>query len=284
MSNVVIRNNSDISIAEKFGFSESQLDLVKRTVAKNATDDELELFFYRCKELQLNPLMPGQVYFIKFKNRKTGEWNPGSIVIGIDGFRSRASRTGKLSGIKRGVIRNDKGQCVGGWADVYRSDWTHPAHEEVPLNEYIDTYKDTWRNMPETMIKKVAEVAALRMAFPDDLAGLYLREEFDQAERPVKDVTAESSAVVPAALPSPASKRKPTENQLKRLFAIARSSGTSQDDLKRMLSEKFALTTTKDLDLDQYNQLCDSLLDPSPPPDNNTEQFDEEISDSVELS
>jgi len=36
--------------------------------------------------------------------------------------------------------------------------------------------------MPETMIKKVAEAAALRMAFPEDLSGIYSHEEMHRAD------------------------------------------------------------------------------------------------------
>lgn len=157
-------------------FSKEQLDLITRTIAKGATPDELKLFLYRCKQLGLDPLKPGQIHFIKYGQ------GPGSIVVGIEGFRAKAVRTGKLSGIKRGAIRDDKGKCVGAWAEVYRSDWQHPAREEVPLSEY-DTGRGVWTDMPETMIKKVAEAAALRMAFPDDLGGVYEKAEMDQAEK-----------------------------------------------------------------------------------------------------
>lgn len=156
-----------------------QLDLVKRTIAKGATTDELKLFLYRCKSLGLDPLKPGQIYFIKYGN------GPGTIVVGIEGFRAKAARTGQLSGIERGVLRDDKGNCIGGWAKVYRKDWQHPASEEVSLSEY-DTGRGSWAKMKETMIKKVAEAAALRMAFPDDLGGVYVKEEMDQAESPVR--------------------------------------------------------------------------------------------------
>jgi phage recombination protein Bet len=153
-----------------------QLDLITRTIAKGASKDELQLFLYRCKNLGLDPLKPGQIYFIKYGN------SPGTIVVGIEGFRSRAARTGKLSGIKRGAIRNAAGVLVGAFAEIYRSDWKECAREEVPLSEY-NTSKGNWAKMPETMIKKVAEAAALRMAFPDDLGGVYTKEEMDQAEK-----------------------------------------------------------------------------------------------------
>lgn len=164
-----------------FGFKAKDIELIKATVAKNATDEELKLFLYRAQILDLDPLKPGQIYFVKYGN------SPGTIVIGLDGFRARAAKTKRLAGIKRGIIRDDKGKCIGAWAEVYRNDWTHPAREEVALAEY-NTYKAMWAKMPETMIKKVAEVAALRMAFPDELGGMYSDDEMKQADH-AKDVT-----------------------------------------------------------------------------------------------
>lgn len=153
-----------------------QMKLITDVVAKGATPDELKLFLYRCQNMGLDPLKPGQIYFIKYGN------SPGTIVVGIEGFRARAAQTGKLSGIKRGALRNDKGTLIGAFAEVFRADWKEPAREEVPLSEY-NTGRGNWQKMPETMIKKVAEAAALRMAFPDDLGGVYTKEEMDQAER-----------------------------------------------------------------------------------------------------
>lgn len=154
-----------------------QMKLITEVVAKKATPDELKLFLYRCKHLGLDPLTPGEIYFIKYNDN-----TPGNIVIGIDGFRSKAARTNKLKGIKRGIIYNKEGHCVGAWAEVYREGWDVPAREEVALHEY-NTGKAMWAKMPETMIKKVAEAAALRMAFPNELGGIYAHEEMDQAER-----------------------------------------------------------------------------------------------------
>lgn len=155
-------------------WTSDDIKLIRSTVARGATEEEFKLFLMRCKLMGLNPLKPGQIYFIKYGN------SPGTIVIGIEGFRARAQSTGKLSGISRGVVRNEKGECIGAWAEIHRSDWTHPAREEVSLKEYT-TGRGNWVEMPETMIKKVAEAAALRMAFPDDLGGIYTKEEMDQA-------------------------------------------------------------------------------------------------------
>lgn len=161
----------------RFAFTNKQMDYIRKNIAKNATDEELELFFYRCVQLELNPLMPGQIYFIKFGN------NAGTIILGIDGLRAHAYKTGKLSGINRGLIRSDIDlKLTGAWAEIKRTDWEKPVREEVSLAEYVDPRKPNWRTMPETMIKKVAEAAALRIAFPQDLGGLYINEEMNQAE------------------------------------------------------------------------------------------------------
>ncbi len=245
MNHLVSKESTSTSLAVKLGLTESQLDLVTRTVAKNATPDELELFFYRCKELGLNPLMPGQVYFLKFGNA------PGTIIVGIDGFRARAMRTGKHTGTKRGVIRNNEGVCIGAWADVYRKDWDHPGHVEVSLAEYIDLRKGTWKQMPETMIQKVAEVASLRLCFPEELGGIYSHEEMDQADKGMTNVSHTET--------HQRTNIKPSEAQLKRLFAIARSSGFTTEELKSILLKEYGHESTKDLNITEYNDLCSKL-------------------------
>lgn len=172
--------NQLATIQNQAQWTPEQYKLITDVVAKGATPDELKLFLYRCQHMGLDPLKPGMVHFIKYG---TGA---GTIVVGIDGFRSIAARTGKVSGVERGVHRDSDGKVVAGWCKVYRSDWTHPAHEEVPFGEYYkpngNNRPGPWQTMPATMIKKVAEAAALRMAFPDDLGGVYERSEMDQAE------------------------------------------------------------------------------------------------------
>ncbi len=156
-------------------FSETDLQLIKDTVAKNATDAELKLFLYRAKVLGLNPLKPGQLYFVKFGN------NAGTIVVGLDGFRSLAAKTGKHRGTKRGVTKDSQGNLSGGWAEVFRDGWEMPARADVSLAEF-SKQGGNWKAMPETMIQKVAECAALRMAFPDELGGVYGEDERVVAE------------------------------------------------------------------------------------------------------
>lgn len=52
----------------------------------------------------------------------------------------------------------------------------------VDFDEY-KAEKSIWRSKPKTMIAKVAEMHALRMACPEEMSQTYIEEEFDQPER-----------------------------------------------------------------------------------------------------
>ncbi len=177
--------SKDLIVKEQF--SETDLQLIKDTVAKNATTAELNLFLYRAKAMGLNPLKPGQIYFVKYGT------SAGTIVVGLDGFRSLAAKTGKHRGTRRGVTKDAEGNLIGGWAEVSREGWIHPARADVSLAEYGKN-QGNWKTMPETMITKVAECAALRMAFPDELGGVYGEDErivTEQAPPVVRHVDAQ---------------------------------------------------------------------------------------------
>ncbi len=153
-------------------FNDEETSLIKELYAKDSTETEFKIFLWNAGNRGLDP-RKNQIYFIKRGGKATFQ-------VSIDGYRLIAQRTGKLKGIERG-IRREAGELYA-WAKVWRSDWERPAYEEVSVKEYIGT-TPTWQKMPETMLKKCAETAALRMAFPDELGGTYGEEEMDQVDR-----------------------------------------------------------------------------------------------------
>ena len=58
----------------------------------------------------------------------------------------------------------------------------------------------------------------------------------------------------------------PTEPQIRRLYAIAKSKGWSHDGVKRMLEMNYKVKSSKDLTLEQYDAVC-LFLEKSNAPD-----------------
>ena len=163
-----------------------QVALVKRTIMPaGSTDDELKLFVGQCNRTGLDPFAR-QIYAIKSRGKiKT--------IVGIDGFRIIAERSGRYTGQKGPWWCGIDGKWVDVWIDslapvaarvgVLRSDFAEPLYAVAKLSSYT-TGRDVWKQMPEVMIAKVAEALALRRAFPHDLSGLYTADEMDQAVEP----------------------------------------------------------------------------------------------------
>lgn len=193
------------------------------------TDQELTMFMMMCKANKLNPWIR-EAYCIKYGD------NPATMVVGKEAFIKRAEASpeydGMSSGIivydpeagsleyRQGILRVGNEQIIGGWAEVFRKDRQHSTRIEVSMEEYAGRKKDgslngQWSAKPGTMIRKVAQVQALREAFPTAVGGMYTAEEQGHEEEPVTmaPIDAEVTEVkeAPKAQQKPAKEPEPVE-------------------------------------------------------------------------
>ncbi len=194
-----------VTQSNAISFTSDQVNLIKRTVARGATDDELKLFLYQAERTKLDPFSR-QIYFQKYKD-KNGRENM-TIITGIDGYRAIAERSGNYAGSDDPVF-----DIEADFADFKASDGKFPRKATVTVYKMIagqrcgftasarwmeyfpgDLKGFMWKKMPHTMLGKCAEALALRKAFPNDLSGIYTKEEMDQA---AKDQTVIEASVEP---------------------------------------------------------------------------------------
>lgn len=173
-----------------------QLDLIRRTVAKDATPDELALFLYDCQRRGIHPLDK----LLHFTKRK-GKYTP---ITSIDFMRTQAGVTGEMAGSDDPNFVEADTHPLAASVTVYRmtQGQRYGYSATARWAEYYPGDGDPgfmWRKMPHTMLGKCAEALALRKAFPQQLAGLYAREEMDQADTVASYVEApQASAKAPA--------------------------------------------------------------------------------------
>jgi phage recombination protein Bet len=191
-------------------FSQTQLDLLKSTIAKGTTDEQFSLFVEVAQRTGLNPFAK-QIYAVVRNTKEGDKWVPTmTIQTGVDGYRLIAQRSGDYAGQRGPEWCGDDGVWRGVWLEkgppsaarvgVLRHGFAEPVWGVATVSSYMQTTRDggpqgLWRSMPDVMIAKCAEVLALRKAFPQELSGVYADVEMEQADRPISQGASTRPAV-----------------------------------------------------------------------------------------
>jgi phage recombination protein Bet len=222
------QNGTAITVAQEQGkglptrtnFNEEQVDLVKRMIAKGASDDELALFLQQCSRTGLDPFSK-QIYAIKRWDSKEKR-EVLQVQVSIDGLRLIAERTEQTDGQDGPYWCGKDGVWKDVWllaeppvaakVVVWKKGRTRPYTGIARYAAYVQTTKDGtptsfWSRMPDVMLAKCAEALALRKAFPHELAGLYTGDEFGHDEADDHhDAAPQQPARTPVITAQPASK------------------------------------------------------------------------------
>jgi phage recombination protein Bet len=194
-----------------YGLTDSEYAILLKTTCKDAPREMAGFFLAFCKRAGLDPFRK-HVYLWKQKDNGEDKWQ---IVTGIDGLRVIASRNSLYRGQSEPTweyVLDENGKPAtfraehskyGGIAGkrmplsctvvVYRAigtlaargieqrDLWLPFYGIARFDEFVKKrdgkIHGNWENQPEHQLRIRAEAMALRMAFPEDVGGIYLEDE-----------------------------------------------------------------------------------------------------------
>jgi phage recombination protein Bet len=285
MSNIIPTTSQQIQI-----ITEDRVQLVKDQICKGASDNELMLFINNCNRTGLDPFAR-QCWAVRRWDSKL-QREVFTFQTGVDGFRVIANRSQKYSGQVGPFWCGEDGNWVDVWLSdkfpvaskvgVLRSDFKEPLWAVSKFSSYAAKSNKTgeltqfWKQMPDLMIAKVAECLALRKAFPQDLSGIYSKEEMEQetntSPEKTKDVTPEetpdSTKIVKAVKPEPVKAKVEVEPPHLDISEPIPDTVVHKNDLTPDIScgvyvvqtgklQKSALKDLKPADLKRFIALCE---------------------------
>jgi len=244
-------------IAQATGYELNQIELVKDTIARGASDDELMLFLHLARRSGLDPFSR-QIYLIERRQQVDGQWKTArQPQTGIDGLRLIADRTDRYApGREPSYTYDAAGALLTATAYVkkYVRDVWHEVAATAHYDEYVQRKRDgqpnqMWAEKPHIMLAKCAEALALRRAFPAEMSGLYTADEIRSG---VDELTAAPSAnpITGEIVDTP---ERATREQLSELRALWRQSA----DLGRPAPVKHLTLDLETLAPEQIAKLAD---------------------------
>lgn len=190
------------------GYKEEVIPIIYHRIPEETPFEEALEFLYRCQQRGLDPAL-GQALLTRRKSkdpvsgREVVRYIP---IVTIDGARFAAERTGRYAPGPKTRYEFDvagllQAATVGVKVFNAATKTWHTCTEQAFFSEYVqyvwvNSKKEVaaiWARMPRVMLSKVAEMRALRRAFPEILGGFYIEEEWSRVD--TEDTLARSSAI-----------------------------------------------------------------------------------------
>lgn len=161
--------------------------------------NDLRYFMFQASQRNLNPFKK-QIHAVYISDSQKGGEQLVPIT-GIDGFVKIAQKSGMYAGMSEARVEFENGLPIKASVDIFAYNPISGKREVVNTatawyNEYVkltDEYIDgkktgkkvpnkTWRERPIGMLEKCAQALGIRRTFPDEVGGLYVKEELDHLQ------------------------------------------------------------------------------------------------------
>lgn len=183
----IATQSTGTALIDVSGFNAAELDVLRSTIAKGATDDQLRLFLTVALRSGLDPFRQ-EIYASIMTDQRSGE--PQLVIMtGVEGYRSVGMKASRATG-RAIVARHGPVWCGpdGEWRDVWLADELPAAARFTITVEGEDPYPGTalmkesmqytsggqptrfWKSQPVHMLGVAAERQAWKLAFPHELA------------------------------------------------------------------------------------------------------------------
>ena len=285
---------SELAISDRqTRFSHAQRVALAHMGVDKAPDEDVDVFFHVCQRTRLDPFAR-QIYMIGRPESVMvdGEWTKQmkyTIQTGIDGYRTIARRTAKgedeeleyadtlwcgRDGVWHDVWLGEPQDLMAAKATVIRGGkrFTHVAL----WREYVQTKRNgepntMWATKGANQLAKCAEAGALRKAYPQDYAGLYVDAEMEHlasdaaAEQVVqggRDWWADADAAT-------------TVDELRQVWSEAHRHGVLRGQLKEHMEQRKTVLVTQNsepvasepiLEAEVIDETTGEITTPAPQP------------------
>ncbi|MFA5129247.1 MAG: recombinase RecT [Patescibacteria group bacterium] len=188
--------------------SPERWSLLKRTYAKDGTDDEFWMYLNFCKARGVS-LASQEIYFSKFGGKVC-------FLTSYHNILAKCQETGQFEGMTQALFCGPDGVWKELWTEekppfackigVFRKVFREACWTIRYYSEAVQP-NPQWKKQPLQMLRKCAIADALRLAFDDVLRGIYITEEMPMAQAAMAKVSEPREPPPTPVLPDPSSEK-----------------------------------------------------------------------------